>query len=136
MAENYYEIYYEIDMEDAHCQILMGIYPTARAINEYHTKRKEIRENLCKMAGVSEYSAKNLFIRIFIGGSIEEWRKYNNVSIETTLPPFVYELEREIAEIQTSFLNNADNIQYVNAAKYKKEKDRSKTSYEKSAFAL
>jgi hypothetical protein len=61
------EHYHEIDMEYAHCQILTGIYPTARAINEYHTKRKEIRENLRDMCGVSEYSAKNLFIRIFLG---------------------------------------------------------------------
>jgi hypothetical protein len=118
MAENYHEM----DMEDAHCQILTGIYPNAPAINKYHTERKTIREELREMSGVSEYSAKNLFIRICFGGSIEEWRKYNNISIETTLLPFVYELEREIAEIQANFFNNGNNIQFVNAAKYKKKK--------------
>jgi hypothetical protein len=38
IAENYHEI----DMEDAHCQVLTGIYSMAPAINKYHTKRKEI----------------------------------------------------------------------------------------------
>ena len=132
MAENYHEI----DMEDAHYQIITGIYLNAPAIYKYHTERKTIRRELREMSGVSEYSSKNLFIRIFFGGSIEEWRKYNIISIETTLPPFVYELEREIAEIQANFLNNGNNIQFVNATKYKKEKERSKTSYENSAFAL
>ena len=88
MAENYHEI----DMEDVHCQILTGIYPNAPAINECNAKRKEIREYLREMSGVSENSARNPFIRIFFGGSIEELRKYNNISIETTLPPLVYEL--------------------------------------------
>jgi P4 family phage/plasmid primase-like protien len=128
------EKYYEIDMEDAHCQILTGLYPTAPAINRYHTSRKKIRQELRDISGVSEYYAKELFIRIFFGGSIETWKKDNNISIETTLPPFVYDLEREISEIQSKFLNNGDNIQFINAAKYKK--NQAKKSYENSAFAL
>ncbi len=105
-------------MENVYCQILTGIYPTARAINEYHMKRKEIRKKMRDMSGVSEYSAKNLF-----------WRKHRRMEevqqhfYRINSPPFVYELEREIAEIQRSFLNNADNIQFVNAAKYKKKKN-------------
>jgi hypothetical protein len=65
---------------------------------------------LCDISGVSEYYAKQLCIRIFFGGSIETWRKDNDISIEPILPPFVYELEREIAEKQEIFLNNGDNI--------------------------
>ena len=88
------------------------------------------------ISGDFEYSAKKcFFIRIFFGGSIEEWRKYNNISIEPKLPSFVYDLEKEISEIQSNFLNNGNNIQFVNPAKYKKKK-RSKTSYENYAFPL
>jgi hypothetical protein len=105
------EKYCEIDMEDAHCQILTGLHPTALAINRCHTSRKEIRQELRDISGVSAYYAKGLFIRIFFGGSIETWKKDNKISIEATLPPFVYDLEREISEIQSKFLNNGDNIQ-------------------------
>jgi hypothetical protein len=65
------EYHYEIDMEDAHCQILTGLYPMAPAINKYHTSRKEIRRELCDISGVSEYYATQLFIRTFFGDSIE-----------------------------------------------------------------
>ena len=56
------------------------MYPTARAIDEYHTKRKDIRENLCKIAGVSEYSAENFLFESFL----EEASK-NGESITTFL---------------------------------------------------
>jgi hypothetical protein len=73
---------------------------------------------------------------MFFRGSIVEWRKYNNISIETKLPSFAYDLESEIAGIQAIFVNNGDNIQFVNAAKYKKEKEKSKSPYENSVVAL
>jgi hypothetical protein len=73
-----------------------GIVSNGAAINRYHTSRKEIREELPDISDVPEYYAKELFIRIFFGGSIETWKKDNTISIETTLPTFVYDLEREI----------------------------------------
>jgi len=77
---------------------------------------------MCEISGVSEYSAKNIFIRIFFGGSIEEWRKYNNISIETTLLPFVYDLEKEIAKIQANFLKQWQQYSICKCGKIQERK--------------
>jgi hypothetical protein len=47
------EHYYEINLEDAHCQILIEFFPTTHATNRYHTSRREIRQELRDISGVS-----------------------------------------------------------------------------------
>jgi P4 family phage/plasmid primase-like protien len=97
------DLYIDIDIVNCHptilYQILINNNITCNLLKEYIEERDIKLEQICKTYNVSIDIAKNLFIRLIYGGSINEWIKQNKLiqnessEIYKYITSFTYELK-------------------------------------------
>lgn len=124
--------YVEVDMENAHFKLLAGKYPDAVPINDYISSRDSHLESVQSAAGVPRSVAKQLFLILIFGGTIDTWKIENNVSEDVTLPAICGDVYRSIAGVKADIELRPEYKVFAQAAKCKKAKQ----TWENTAFAL
>eukprot|EP00873_Tetraselmis_striata_P028813 jgi/Tetstr1/449077/TSEL_036290.t1 len=124
--------YVEVDMENAHFQLLAGKYPDARSIHDYISNREQHLLAVQHAAGVKRWVAKQLFIMLIFGGSVDSWKADNNIPETVQLPEICHEPYYTIVALKADFEVRPENTKFVKAAKSKKQKE----SWQNTAFAL
>eukprot|EP00873_Tetraselmis_striata_P039780 jgi/Tetstr1/460044/TSEL_005364.t1 len=124
--------YVEVDMQNAHFQLLAGKYPDASAIQDYISNREEHLRGVQEAAGVPRAVAKQLFIMLIFGGSVDGWKAENNIPESLQLPSFCQELYYTVVALKADFQVRPENQTFVKAAKSKKLR----MSWQNTAFAL
>lgn len=94
------DLYIDIDIVNCHPTILYQILTsnniTCKTLKEYIEQRDHKLKQICETYNVSIDVAKNLFIRIIYGGSINEWIKQNKL---------IHNESSEIYKYITTFTN-------------------------------
>ena len=76
--------YAEVDLRNAHIRILVDSFASGdiplRGIESYASRRDEVLEQVCCAANVPRWAAKELFIRMTYGGSVNAWLSDHNVA--------------------------------------------------------
>ncbi len=102
------DLYIDIDIVNCHPTILYQILShnniTCKELKDYIEKRDYKLKQICDTYNVSTDIAKNLFIRIIYGGSINEWIKQNKLAYNET---------SEIYKYITAFTNELKNISQI-----------------------
>eukprot|EP00873_Tetraselmis_striata_P027955 jgi/Tetstr1/448219/TSEL_035507.t1 len=124
--------YVEVDMQNAHFQLLAGKYPDALAIQDYISNREEHLRAVQEAAGVKRAVAKQLFIMLIFGGSVDGWKAENNIPETLQLPDICSELYYTVVALKADFQVRPENTNFVKAAKHKKGKE----TWENTSFAL
>eukprot|EP00873_Tetraselmis_striata_P020410 jgi/Tetstr1/440674/TSEL_028983.t1 len=78
--------YVEVDMQNARFQLLAGKYHNAIAIQSYISNREKHLLVVQEAAGVKRWVAKQLFIMLIFGGSVDSWKAENNIPETLQLP--------------------------------------------------
>ena len=129
--------YSEIDLENAHPNILLDRFPDMDGLRAYIEERDDVLEEVERLTGVSRGKAKELFIRLVFGGTVDSWRQDCEVSPQRRLPDIVKQFSRDIAEI-LGLLSDEEWFQkYIKIAKYRSnsKKFRGK-KWESTAISL
>eukprot|EP00873_Tetraselmis_striata_P027957 jgi/Tetstr1/448221/TSEL_035509.t1 len=109
--------YVEVDMQNAHFQLLAGKYPDALAIQDYISNREEHLRAVQEAAGVKRAVAKQLFIMLIFGGSVDGWKAENNIPETLQLPDICSELYYTVVALKANPGGAAD-LSSVEAAKF------------------
>jgi phage/plasmid-associated DNA primase len=84
------DLYYDFDLSNAQPVIIKNICETnnipCNIINQYIEDRETILENIVKTYSVTRCCAKKLMLRLCFFGSVQEWKKENNISVQQDLP--------------------------------------------------
>eukprot|EP00873_Tetraselmis_striata_P021731 jgi/Tetstr1/441995/TSEL_003145.t1 len=124
--------YVEVDMQNAHFQLLAGKYPDAPAIHDYISNREEHLRAVQEAAGVPRAVAKELFIVLIFGGSVDGWKADHNIPESLQLPSICQELYYTVVALKGDFETRPENQTFVKAAKSKKLR----RAWQNTAFAL
>jgi len=133
------DIYYDFDISNAQPQIIRNLCESNNIpcpiIKRYCAERSQIKRMVAEHYGVSEDTAKELFIRLCFFGSFVGWCMENKISNKSPLE-FITLFERELKDI-------AERAKKQNAALYetarKKKEDSGEVKENKvlgSFFAL
>jgi hypothetical protein len=63
--------------------------------------------------------AKQLFIILIFGGSVNTWKKEHNISVDTALPAICQEVYANIDARKREFMAAAESVKYIQVAKIK-----------------
>jgi hypothetical protein len=112
--------YVEVDMENAHCELLTGLFPESSAIHMYCSNRAVVLEEVSGATLVPRCTAKQLFIILTFGGNIATGRNEHNIPDAVVLPAICSENKCAVDNTRGKFNFNLDNlIMFVKAAKIK-----------------
>jgi hypothetical protein len=85
-------------------------------------------------AGVDKGNAKDIFVVLVFGGSIDTWKEEYNVFNDASLPNFAYNFEIVMKICGAQF--NADPKYFMYGHSAQTRKHHSKRRWKNSAFAL
>jgi phage/plasmid-associated DNA primase len=84
------DLYYDFDLSNAHPAIIKNICEAhnipCNIINQYIDDRENILSDIMKTYDVSRSSAKKLMLRLCFFGSVQEWKKENDINVQHDLP--------------------------------------------------
>ncbi len=126
--------YAEVDMENANCELLTGLFPESSAIRRYCSDRAAILDEVSGTASVQRCTAKQLFIISLFGGSIATWRNEHNIPDSVALPAICSEIKCAVDDIKDKFMFNPDNLMFIKAVKIKQH--HREKPWENTAFSL
>ena len=113
----------EIDMENAHYNLVVGRWPDLSGIQDYVTNRESRLEELVEGCQVERWRAKELPIRIMYGGAVKAWLSDHDVEDSISVPPFVYRLQDDISEARRRFVLLAESKLYMKIANSKEKRN-------------
>lgn len=129
--------YFIADLKNAQPCILQNICKANNihcpCIDEYVLNRDKHIENVKSEFSVERKKAKKLFLRLFFSGTLEGWKKDNNITNPQT-PPFVSMMESELRRLADIF--KKENPKLYETARQCKESKKDKKNYIGSFFAL
>ena len=113
-------LYVEVDLKNAHFEILAGNFPQYAAFANYCNNRDAILSSVSESCGCPRWQAKTLFIILIYGGSLQTWKTEFNIPDGAALPPFVPELIGTINAVKGELCDAPFFEKYELAAKFKR----------------
>lgn len=102
-----YDSYYDIDMENAHYNILYQLIINHKtiftndytSIYQYITDRDNKLQIVCEKYGCDRKLAKDLFTRLGYGGSIRSWKEEYYIENQSEDYEFITKLKNELSDV-------------------------------------
>jgi hypothetical protein len=110
------------------------MFPDAAFLHHYGANREACLLEVATAACVDIGTAKDLFVILVFGGSINTLKEDYNVPNDMSLPKFAYEFETGVRNYEARFNADSKHCMYGYAARTKKQ--HSKRRWENLAFAL
>jgi P4 family phage/plasmid primase-like protien len=111
--------YAEVDMVNAHFRLLLGKFPSARALRAYCDERDEHLASVSAACNVPTAVAKKLFIILIFGGSVKTWATDAGITGDPVLPAICHAVEADIRACKEAFHSDPESLRYIKAAKAK-----------------
>lgn len=134
------DTYYDIDMENAAPNIIMGLlknkgvdkdFPT---IAEYCVNRNDILRKVMTGYSCTRKQAKDAFISVMFGSSVSSWKKDVSQGDDPSIECFIDEYKIEIAKVIDMFIAENRELYYLHVDNYRKNPKNKDKKNERGSF--